>query len=43
MTRVNVRGFGLVLVGVIVVVTWLVGGGLATPAGEAAQAEQTKG
>ena len=42
MSRVNVRGFGLVSVGVIVVVAWLVGGGLATPAGEAAQAEQTK-
>ncbi len=43
MTRVNVKGVGLASVGVLVVLAaWLVGGGLATPAGEAAQAEQTK-
>ena len=42
MTRVNVKGVGPASVGVLVVLAWLVGGGLATPAGEAAQAEQTK-
>ncbi len=43
MTRVNVKGVGLASVGVLVVVAaWLVGGGLATPAGEATQVEQTK-
>ena len=42
MTRVNVQGVRLASVGVLVVLAWLVGGGLATPSGEAAQAEQTK-
>ena len=42
MTRLNVLGSGLVSVGVLVMVVSLVGSGLATPAVEAAQAEQTK-
>ncbi len=42
MTRVNMRGVGLASAGVLVVMVWLLGGGLATPAGEAAQAEQTR-
>ena len=42
MTRMNARRFGLVSVGVLVLVAWLVVGGLGTTVGEAAQAEQTK-
>ena len=42
MTRLSVLGSGLAAVGVLVVMAWLVGSGLATPAMEAAQAEQTK-
>ena len=41
MTRVNLRGVGFASVGLLVVVAWVICGGLATPVGKAAQTEQT--
>ena len=42
MTRMNLRGVGFASVGLLVVVASVIGGGLATPVGKAAQTEQTK-
>ena len=42
MTRPKVKGVGFATVGLLVVVAWVISGGLATPAGTAAQTEQTQ-